>query len=121
MSVSGLVTVNEYLVVDNLMKIAKKARDAGAEKVYISEILVRHGYHFKNGVKRVNNLLHTTCQAEGFVYMDQSDITSDHISTDGVHPNFHGSTILKMNILSCFRTFNPFICDFVEEYDRALF
>ena len=53
--------------------------------------------------------------------MDQSEILSCHISMDGIHPNFYGSTILKMNILSCFYTFNPYFTDFDYDYERAIF
>ena len=114
-------TVNEYQVVESLMKTARLARDMGAEAVYISAVLVRHGYQYKNPVARVNSLLEASCGIEGFRFMDQSDISSSHISTDGVHPNFYGATLLKMNILNCFLTFNPYLCDFEQDYERSLF
>ena len=114
-------TVNEYEVVENLMKTARFARVMGAETVHVSAVIVRHGYQYRNPVSRVNNLLEATCATEGFVFMDQSDISSSHISMDGVHLNFHGQTLLKMNILSCFHTFNPFFTDFGYDYDVALF
>ena len=114
-------TVNEYEVVENLMKTARTARDMGAEMVHVSAILVRHGYQYRNPVARVNSLLEATCISEGFMFMSQSDISSSHISMDGVHPNFFGQTLLKMNILSCFHTFNPYFTDFKHDYDRSLF
>lgn len=114
-------TVNEYEVVENLMKTARTARDMGAEVVHISAILVRHGYQYKNPIARVNSLLEATCTIEGFLFMSQSDISSSHISMDGVHLNFYGQTLLKMNILSCFHTFNPYFIDFEHDYDRSLF
>ena len=113
-------TVNENQVVEDLMAIARTAREVGAEKVFVSSVMVRHGPHYRNPVIRVNNLLQRRCSEEGFYYLDQSDILSSHISMDGVHLNFHGQTILKMNILSCFRTFNPYLNDFVSDYDSAL-
>ena len=57
---------------------------------------------------------------ENFVFMDNSDFTIAHIASDGIHPNFFGTTILKMNTLSVFSTFNPYLCDFVNDYERAL-
>ena len=60
------------------------------------------------------------CVAENFVYLDQCNITMDHISTDGVHPNYHGSTILKYNILTVFDTFNSYMMDFKDDYNRAM-
>ena len=114
-------TVNEFEVVENLMKIARTARAKGAQKIHVSAILVRHGYQYKNPIKRINNLLQSTCATEGFLFMDQSDISSSHISVDGVHPNFYGQTLLKMNILNCFHTFNPYFIDFEYDYDKSLF
>ena len=114
-------TVNEYEVVESLMKTARHARSLGAEKVHVSAVIVRHGFQYKNPVIRVNQLLERACAGEGFIFMDQSDITSSHISYDGVHLNFHGATLLKMSILTCFHTFNPYFIDFEDDYDRALF
>ena len=114
-------TINEYQIVEDLMAIARTSREVGAQKIYVSAVMVRHGHHYRNPVIRVNNLLQSRCSDEGFIYMDQSDITSSHISTDGVHLNFFGQTILKMNILSCFNTFNPYFNDFVSDYDKSLF
>ena len=51
--------------------------------------------------------------------MDQCDITLDHISSDGVHPNPNGTAILKYNILSAFSTFDRNLMDFKEDYERA--
>ena len=113
--------IDEYEIVENIMRIGRAARESGTKQIHISGILVRKGYHYRNGISRVNNLLETRCNDEHFIFMDQSDITGDHISSDGIHPNFYGSTLLKMNILSTFFTFNPFLSDFIEEYDTALF
>ena len=114
-------TVNEYEVVESLMKIARTAREFGAYRVYVSGIMTRHGQQYKNPIARVNNLLQYRCSLEGFLYMDQSDISSDHVSSDGVHLNFHGQTLLKMNILSCFNTFNPYFNDFENDYELSKF
>ena len=114
-------TVNEHQVVEDVMAIARSAREAGASKVFVSAVMVRHGQQYRNPVRRVNNLLERRCSEEGFFYMDQSDVTSSHISMDGVHLNFHGQTILKYNILSTFNTFNPYFTDFEDDYESSLF
>ena len=69
---------------------------------------------------RVNTLLEAMCREEGCIFIDQSDITTRHICDDGLHPNKYGYCILKMNLLRCFYTFNPFLCDFSYNYDEAL-
>ena len=117
---SGRV-VNEHEVVENILKIGRIARDTGAEKIFVSSIIVRHGYQYKSAVKRFSNLLESACSSEGFWFLDQSDITSSHIGYDGVHLNFHGQTLLKMSILSCFNTFNPYFTDFGYDYENSLF
>ena len=69
----------------------------------------------------MNNLLYMCCLSENFIYMDQSDISlASHIDTDGIHPNFDGSTILKFNLLSAFRTFDSSNMTFRNDYDNAL-
>ena len=114
-------TLTEYDIVERILSIARSARSTGAKKIYVSGILVRHGFHYRNIVIRVNRLLEERCREEQFIYMDQSNITSNHISKDGIHPNFYGQTILKRNILECFNTFNPYLSDFDHDYERSLF
>ena len=114
-------TLTEYDIVERILTIARCARSTGARKFYVSGILVRHGFHYQNIVIRVNRLLEERCREEQFIYMDQSDISSRHISIDGIHPNFFGQTILKRNILECFNTFNPYFSDFDHDYERSLF
>ena len=113
--------INEYEIVESLKKIGHAARDSGATRIHISGVLVRWGQQYKNGLVRINNLLKEMCREEKFIFMDQEDITSAHIAGDGIHPNFHGSTILKHNILSVFETYNPYLCNFITEYENALF
>ena len=88
-------TVNEHQVVEDLLAIARTAKEAGAEKIFVSAVMVRHGHQYRNPIIRVNNLLQKRCSEEGFNYMDQSDITSSHISMDGVHLNFMGKPYLN--------------------------
>ena len=45
-------TLNEYQVVNNILKIAKIAADAGVKKIFVSSILERWGHHFKNIILR---------------------------------------------------------------------
>ena len=107
-------------MVDGILEIARAARNHGAKKIFVSSILVRRGYQYRDIVPRVNDLLYMACLAEDFVYMDQDDITLGHLDSDGLHPNFYGSTILKHNILSVFRTFNREHMNFRGDLEKAL-
>ena len=114
-------TLNEYEVVNNILQIAKNAADAGVKKIFVSSILERWGHHFKNIILRVNQILEDRCRVEGYFFLDHSDVTTKHLCRDGLHTNNYGHVILKMNVLRCFNTFNPFICDFENFYEKALF
>ena len=106
---------------DNILSIARNARKAGSKVIYVSSVLERWGYKYRNIIKLVNNLLEFSCNKENFIFLDHSDITCQHISNHGLHPNGYGHVILKMNILKCFFSFNPFLCNFEGFYERALF
>ena len=113
-------TVDEHEIVDEILEIARAARAHGAERIHVSSILERRIHQYRVAVPKVNDLLYMCCLAENFVFMDQSDISLAHIDSDGIHPNFHGSTILKYNILSAFRTFDSNNMTFRNDYDNAL-
>ena len=114
-------TIDEYEVVESVMKIARAAQEKGAKKVHVSSIVVRRGNQYRDVIPRVNDLLYMTCLAENFIFMDQDAITPVHISSDGVHLNFYGATLLKMKILSVFDTFDPNVIDFNFDYEKALY
>ena len=113
--------IDEYEVVDSVLKIARAAVDQGAKKVYISGIMVRRGNQYRDAVSRVNNLMYMACLAENFVFMHQDDIRFEHISPDGIHLNYYGTAILKKNILSVFQTFDPNLMNFEDDYKKALY
>ena len=112
-------SVDEFAVVESIMKIGRKARDHGAKKICISSVMVRRGYRYCDIVEKINNVLYMACIAEDFVFIDQADITMAHISSDGVHLNSHGTVILLRNILSVFDTFDENFIDF-NDYKYAM-
>ena len=66
----------------------------------------------------MNSILQAACLQEGFVFINNNNINLD-FHTDGLHLNDFGTAILKMNILRCFYSFNPFFNDFLTIYDQA--
>ena len=113
-------TIDEYEVVQSLMKIGRAAREHGAKKIYVSSIMTRRGYRYCEGIKKVNDLLYMACVAEDFLFMDHADITMAHISADGIHLNAHGTAILFYNILSVFDSFDGDLIDFKKDYEHAM-
>ena len=90
--------LNEESIVNNILYINRKAKEVGADRIFVSNILVRWGHKYKDTISCINNILELMCREEGFLYFDQSDITTRHISKDGLHPNKYGIVILKMNL-----------------------
>ena len=111
--------IDEFEVVESILKIGRAAREHGAKKICISSIMVRRGHRYREVVKKVNDLLYMTCVAEEFNFIDQDDITLAHISQDGVHLNANGTIILLYNILSVFSTFDRNLIDFMKDYQYA--
>ena len=103
---------NEYSIVENLIKTGVFAREQGAEEVYISSIICRRGRQYDNCIKRVNSLLYARCLENSFIFIDQSNIKMSHLHDDGLHLNYQGIRYMKLNILKCFYSFNPFLCNF---------
>ena len=113
--------LNETIISNNIINIGLQARNSGTQKIYISGLLTMTGTYMRNVIHRINLLLQDRCIKEGFIFIDNTDITVAHLSKDGLHPNFYGSIILKMNVLKCFPNFNPYLCDFLGTYEDALY
>ena len=112
--------VDEYAVVDSIMKIGRAARENGAKKIHVSSIIIRRGYRYREIIKRVNDLLYMACVAEDFHYIDQDNIKMAHVSSDGIHLNSHGTFVLLFNVLSCFSKFDRDFMDFDDDYQYAI-
>ena len=112
--------INEFEIAKKIVKIGITAKNAGVKQVFLSSLMPMTGRYWTNMIARINNLLSIECIKYGFHYMDNSDISVHHLSRDGIHLNFYGSIILKMNILKSFYSFNPYICDFLSTYEEAL-
>ena len=49
--------LNEYVIVNNIINIGRKAKAVGTKKIFISSILVRYGYHYRNIITCINTRL----------------------------------------------------------------
>ena len=112
--------VDEFEVVESIMKIGRVAREQGAKKINISSVIIRRGFRYQEIVKKVNDVLYMACIAENFEFIDQDNITMAHISSDGVHLTAHGTVIMLFNILSVFSTFDRNFMDFKKDFEYAM-
>ena len=112
--------IDEDKIVAHILNIAENAQKYGVKDIVVSGLMVRRGLHYVDSIIYINNKLKELCNEKGYAFIDQSDIGLHHISKDGIHLNFKGHTILKMNILKCFYSFNPYMCDFLDLYEQFL-
>ena len=104
-------------IVNSVITMAMGGKKNGCNDVYVSSILTRRGQQHCETIQRINTMLENVCKAKGLIYLSHSDVSPDHISGDGIHPNVKGTTILMMNILSCFDGFDPLQTTIYGQYE----
>ena len=107
-------------IVKSIISIGKTARDFGVTEINISGLVTRRDRRLNRIIPRINALLQAECLREDFTFIEQDDITYAHLNDDGLHLNHYGSSIMKMNLLRCFLSFNPYFNDFLYVYENAL-
>ena len=104
-----------------ILKIGQLAQTYGVKEIFLSSIINRQGAFYAQKLQKVNSILASACSQQGFYFLDHSDIHSFyHLDEGGLHLNVLGTCILKMNILKCFNSFNPYFNTFLRTYERAL-
>ena len=112
--------LSEWEIATEILKIGQLARNFGVKEIFLSAIINRQGVFYARKLKKVNSILSTACSQQGFYFLDHSEIHSFyHLDEEGLHLNVLGTSILKMNILKCFNTFNPYFNTFLTTYERA--
>ena len=111
----------ENTIVQNLILTGKLAKDNGVKEVCILALpQISNKRHWKK-IQRVNTLLQAECLNESFIFIHLDDILpSFHFGQDGLHFNNYGTVILRMQILLCFYSFNPYISSFLTFYEKAI-
>lgn len=86
-------------IAKEIIETAKICENQGVEQILISGIVTRKQEYMDRRRKQLNNLLQDMCYDLGYIYIDNDNITHDHLFNDGVHLNFEGSDILSNNFL----------------------
>ena len=89
-------------IANDLMEIGIKARNSGAENVFIGSVPIRREQFNTEDLYELNHAIWTLCCQHGFVFVDNSKIGLSHLY-DGVHLNNAGTTILASNYLEALR------------------
>ena len=81
-----------------IMECGLLSRSYGVKNVLVSGVLPRKQYYTHSRCKELNKILQEQCRANGFVYIDNSNIDVSHLY-DGVHLNQEGSVLLRDSYL----------------------
>ena len=57
------------------------------KEVFVSSVLSRNEVILSNQINRTNELLNKICKEDDFIYISNNNITSSHLSKDGIHLN----------------------------------
>ena len=91
-------------IANDIVEAAIKCKNHGANNVIISSVLPRAdpktGFpKFQTKRDELNQLLFDLCAIHKFVYMDNWNMSCQHLSHDGVHLNSFGDDQLLFNLL----------------------
>ena len=89
---------NAKTVADQIIEIARSATERGVNDVFISSIVIRKEFRLQRRANEVNTILQSLASENGYIFIDNSAITLEHVCDDGVHLR-EWLTILANNFL----------------------
>ena len=105
----SLVFADE-VIAKQVIGIGNLAKSFCVTDVHISSLIMRRGRRLNQRIQNINSILQAECIRQGFIFINNFEINSfQHLDEGGFHLNDFGTAILKMNILKCFTSFNPFL------------
>ena len=106
------VDPNPEEIAENIIEVGRIARREGVKTIIISTIIYRRWSKYRTLRTAVNDLVEIKCIKEGFQYLNNDNLAFRNLCEDGLHLNAEGNKYLKQNILRCFESFNPYLCNF---------
>ena len=80
-----LSNANDTELANNIINIGLNCKNHGVSKVFISSILVMKNPKLNPVIRRVNDKLRELCEINGFIFINNGMITTDHLWRDGIH------------------------------------
>ena len=100
-----LSNANNIELANNIINMALNCKNHGVSKVFISSMLVKKNPKLHPVIRSVNNQLHELCEINGFLFLNNGMITTDHLWRDGIHLQDIGTNILSRNFYQVLRNF----------------
>ena len=89
---------------NNIINIRLNCKNYGINKVFISSILVKKTPKLSRIIRRVNDQLRELCEINGFLFINNDMIATDH-PTDVIHLQDIVTNILTKNFYQVFNNF----------------
>ena len=87
-------------IANSVMEAAITCKNHGAAEVLVCSVLPRSDFYCQLKRHELNRLLRDLCRIQNFIFIDNCNMSLDHISFDGVHLNKAGTDQLQLNLLS---------------------
>ena len=85
-------------IINNIMNIVELCGNHGAKNVYVSAITFRE--QFDEKVSSINNFLQHKQTLHNFTFIENNNITHEHIWKDKIHLNTHGTINIANNFIN---------------------
>ena len=87
---------------NNLKKILKKCNESSPKtKLAFSTVIVRKDkVNLERGRKDINSRMKNFCQQKRIGYIDNSNITENHLGMKNLHLNSKGNTAFAKNLIN---------------------
>ena len=91
--------LTEEEIAHEIINAGLYCRSAGVNEIVISGLICRKNHYFNSRVSKVNILLQKLCFENKFYFIDNNNIKSENLYTDGLHLLDNGKIILANNFI----------------------
>ena len=88
---------NEDKIAKDIVNIVETCKGAGINDIFVSSLLVKKNPRLTAVIHRVNDLLRDYCATNGIHFINNDNVTTEHLWKDGIHLQDIGTTILSKN------------------------
>ena len=82
----------------DILKIVEKCQEYGVNEIYVSGLTCRP--KFQEKIEKINGILRVNANTHDYTFIDNSNITRNHLRDDGLHLLEKGNILLANNFLS---------------------
>jgi hypothetical protein len=86
-------------IANEIIETGLLCRRYGVQHIFISSVLLRRQFYQQQRCRDLNAFLRDLCVVNNFIFIDNANISVEHLFTDGVHLTDQGSQILCDNYL----------------------